>query len=169
MLSYNHTNHMKTKIEALIKSIHEAFAGVQLGNGISWREAYVIDFYGGLEERKLERAKDEHHDWKQIPFSLIKDLKYQDVLPFLDVRGLKFYLPICMIYILSDYKESESLITNSLIYSLSRASTIKELKNELNENQISCVINFLNLCLEIGEDYLDTKDIPYALKYYWTT
>ncbi|MEL7118806.1 MAG: DUF6714 family protein [Bacteroidota bacterium] len=158
---------MEKKIEVLIQSIHKAFAGVRLGRGVSWREADVLDSYGSNEERKLARAKDEQRDWSKIPFSLIGAMQYQNVLPFLDTAGLKFYLPICMIYVLSNYKESQSLISDSLMYTLARASTINELKKALNESQISCVIDFLNICMEIGDDYLDIKDLPMALKSHW--
>ncbi len=37
---------LEERISSTLETIHSAFAGVQLGRGISWREADVIDDYG---------------------------------------------------------------------------------------------------------------------------
>jgi hypothetical protein len=158
---------MEQKINQLIESIEEAFTDVKLGDGVSWREADVIDSYGSIEERKLARDQDVKDNWRKIPDSLIGDLKYQCVLPSLDAKGLRFYLAPCMIFTLKYYKESPSLITHSIIYSLTHEATVNELESILSPKQKACVINFLELSLQIGEDYFDLFNTETNLKNYW--
>jgi len=152
----------------LIKEIEIAFAGVKLEDGVSWREADVLDSYGTAEERKKAREQDEQDDWTNISFALIGDLRYQSVLPFLDAKGLRFYLPVCMIYALKKYKESNSLIIDSTIYKLTYTDSITEVQNILNEKQKIAVAKFLNRCIEIGDFYFDVNDdIQNQIKKYW--
>jgi len=159
---------MESKIIALKSSIHEAFKGVELGEGISWREADVIDDYGSNQQRQLARAQDEQKDWTQIPLSLIGDLRYQSVLSFLDSKGFKFYLPICMIYVLDASKTSGSAIIDSLFFDLLDSKKIEELKKVLDKNQMLCVRDFLTTYLELGVDYIQAERIYKALKNDWT-
>ncbi len=156
------------KIPELIKETMEAFSGVTLENGVSWREANVLDAYGTMEERKVARDKDEKNDWTRIPVALIGDLKYQSVMPFLDPVGLKFYLPACMIYTLKNYKESQSLIIHSIIYTLTSKTTAYELQEILDQRQRSCIVKFLHLCLEIGEKYFDLHKAEIRIQKYWS-
>lgn len=158
---------MPQTIQTLIDEIHLAFKGVKLGNGISWREAAVLDDYGTIAQRQAARALDESEDWTAIPFSFISDLKYQDVMPFIDATGLRFYLPAYMIYILKEYKHSNSLIVHSTIYTLTRKSTVLELKVILNEAQQQAIIHFLECCLILGDDYLDLHKVAERLEAYW--
>jgi hypothetical protein len=132
----------KTK-EALITKIEAAFSGVKLGGGISWREADVIDDYGSKEQRRLARLQDEKEDWTKIPLELIGDLRYQAVLSFLDMEGLKYYLPICMIYFLKKGNENGSAIIDSIIFTLTDEKKIIKLKSHLNNEQLACVKSFL--------------------------
>lgn len=158
---------MDEKISELIALIKDAFFAVTLANGISWSEAKVIDEYGSLQERKSARDNDEKNNWNEIPLGLIGDMKYQDVLPFLDARGLTFYLPACMIFTLKNYNKSKSLITHSVIYTLTRPTTVNELQGILNQKQKSCIIKFLSLCLEIGDKYFDLYETEEKLQKYW--
>lgn len=159
---------MEPQIIALKSSIYKAFEGVELGEGVSWREADVIDDYGGDQQRQLARAQDEQKDWTQIPLSLIGDLRYQSVLSFLDIEGYKFYLPICMIYVLDEFKTSDSAIIDSLLFDLLDSKKVEELIMVLDKDQIHCVRNFLTAYLELGVDYRQAEKIYKALKKDWT-
>lgn len=154
-------------IESLIKRITIAFEGQQLGNGVSWREANVLDDYGTQAERDEARALDEKNDWTKIPDTLIEDLRYQCVMPFVDTKGLCYYLPVIMIYSLKKYKTSQSLIIDSLFYSLRRKKVAFDLKKELNASQIQCAIDFIQICLTIGDDYFDLDKVEESLEKYW--
>jgi len=158
---------LEEKITQLIASIHSAFAGVRLENGVSWQEATVLDDYGTLEERRQARNLDEKNDWSQIPDTLIGAGQHQSATVFLDVTGFKFYLPALMIYTLKHYKVSSSLVMDSLIYRLTDRPRALEIKAILNPAQKACVIQFLMLCLEIGDDYLDMHKVEQRLHRFW--
>jgi len=134
--------------DSLIKEIEIAFAGVKLEDGVSWRETRVIDFYGTDEERKIAREQDEHNDWQKIPLSLISDSHHSLALPFLDPKGLRYYLPACMIFILKEYENSDSFIIESFGFRLADVDTINELQDVLTEQQKIAVAKFLRSYLE---------------------
>lgn len=158
---------LEQKIHQLIASITEAFKGVQLGEGVSWHEADVLDNYGSLDERRIARAQDEKKDWTKIPDTIIGDLKLQSVMPFLDMVGLKFYLAPCMIFSLKNYKTSNSIIIHSLIYTLTNKENAGQLQKIITVEQKDCIIDFLFLCLEIGEDYFDLSRVEEKMEKYW--
>ena len=158
---------LESKINDLIVLIQDSFLDVKLENGVSWREAGIISEYGSDEESAIERNKDEKNDWQKIPFILIGNFKYQDALLFLDTLGLKFYLPICMIYTLKNYKTSRSMLSNSLISKLTNKKDALKLQSILNNNQKICVIRFISLCLEIGEGYFNLTKVERRVKEYW--
>ena len=57
-----------TQTDDAVNQIVNAFAEVSLGNGVSLREADVIDDYGSANERAAARKHDEHHDWQRCCF-----------------------------------------------------------------------------------------------------
>jgi len=75
--------------------IHEAFAGVTLGNGIGLHEAQTIDDYKDAATRAAERAGDEKEDWKTIPVSDLNAC--YSSLSFFDAEGMRFHLPAYLI------------------------------------------------------------------------
>lgn len=158
---------MKTKIPHLVERIQVAFKGVQLENGISWREANVLDNYGTEEERRNAKALDEKNDWTKVPDSLIGDIKYQSGLNFLDTPGLRFYLPACMIYTLTHYTSSQSLLIHSIIYTLNHKKTALDLQAIINADQKACIVDFLATCLSIGDDYFDITKLEEKMEKYW--
>ena len=144
-----------------ISQIVHAFAHVSLGNGVSLREADVIDDYGTDDERAAVREHDEHHDWQRIPD---EDIENHSSLCFMDDKGLRFHLPAYMRFTLRRYRESESMSTDSTIYLLRDSDCIKRLLAYLTNQQIDAIKTFLNTCLEIGNDWLDVSDVPLALR-----
>jgi hypothetical protein len=94
-------------VEAGIRS---AFAGVQLGSGVSLRQAQVIDGYIlGLSEAELEALprSDLTEDWTAIPDSELLG----DCVAHLDAEGLRYYLPALMIWLLDHYDDEDRLFT----------------------------------------------------------
>ena len=155
----------QSTIEALIKRIESCFADVQLGKGVSWREADIIDDYGSMEARKLARAQDEKKDWTKIPYDLIGDRYYNAVLSFMDLEGLLFHLPAVMRFSLLHYKKSDSLITDSLTYTVCDPKKISVLKTSLTKDQKECLQDYLHFCLN-HRDYFDDNGIQAALEAY---
>lgn len=135
---------METDIAELKTAIHEAFAGVRLGAGVSFREADVIDDYGSKEARAAARALDEQREWAKISYELIGSLRYQDVTSFFDEEGFRFHLPIMMLYVLDEYKTSESVIVGGVISRLTDKRGNK-LRAILTEEQATCVRRLLRL------------------------
>jgi len=114
-----------TQIDNAVDQIVDAFANVTLGDGVSLREADVIDDYGSDEERATARQRDELHDWQRIADDDIEN--YSSVLCFMDDEGLRFHLPAYMRFTLRRYRESESMSTDSTIYRLCDPDCIKSL------------------------------------------
>lgn len=144
-----------------IKLITDAFAGVSLGNGVSLREADVIDTYGDLEERAAARGQDELENWQQIPDEDIE--RFPDVFCFMDDDGLRFHLPVYMCFALRQYQDSQSRSVNAALYHLCAPECINGLLASLTRKQVDAVKAFLNRCLEIGDDCLDIDEVPLAL------
>ncbi len=151
------------KISSTLETIHSAFAGVQLGRGISWREADILDAYGMEKERERACNIDEKFDWSKLSDDLIGAPHWQCVLSFLDAEGLHFYLPSCMCYVLRCYRSSDSVITDST-YTICQGHRLKNFTALLTESQCNAIRGFLQVCLEIGDDWLDVSGIPEALE-----
>lgn len=80
----------------LIRQIHESF-DVALGDGVSLREARVMDRYGDATQRQAARAQDHQGDWRTIP---VADLEGHAPFSFLDAPGFAYYLPAYLTYLL---------------------------------------------------------------------
>lgn len=150
-----------TQTDVPVKQIVNAFAEVSLGNGVSLREADVIDDYGTLNERAAAREQDELDDWQWIPDEYIEN--HSSVLCFMDDQGLRFHLPAYMRFALLRYRESESMSIDATIYRLSDPDCIKRLLAYLTDQQVDAIKTFLNTCLEIGDGWLDVSNVRLAL------
>jgi hypothetical protein len=109
---------MKDNAHLVIERIERAFAGVRLGDGVSLREADVIDDYGTEADRTKARAQDEQIDWRRISEDLIG--RYSWCLSFFDADGMRFHLPAYMRFALRHYKDSASASIDFAIYALGR-------------------------------------------------
>ena len=150
-----------SEFKAVIDQIERAFSNVTLEAGVSLHEADVIDDYGSDDERKKARAGDEKEDWQHISEEDIA--RYQHVLCFMDAEGLRFHWPAWMVFTLRRYKTSDSLSTDSVIYSICRSAADHNTRALLSEEQRNAIIGFLEACLDLG-DWLDVDQIPDALE-----
>jgi len=159
------TRHMHSRqTNDAINQIVDAFARVTLGNGVSVREADVIDDYGTESERAAARERDEIHDWQRIPDEDIEN--HSSVLCFMDDDGLRFHLPAYMRFTLCRYRESESISADATIYLLCEPHYINRLLVHLTKQQINAIKAFLTTCLVIGDDWLDVSNVPLALRHW---
>lgn len=145
----------------LIHQITAAFADVNLEDGISLREADVIDDYGTEDERKAARAADEKNDWQRIPAEDIAGFPH--ALCFMDVKGLRFHWPAWMVFTLKHYETSDTLSTDAIVYSICRSAVDHDLRLMLSDRQRDATIGFLQACLEL-DDWLDLDQVPDALE-----
>ncbi len=90
----------RDSIEAAIRS---AFAGVQLGSGVSLQQARLINDYAELSEAEWAAVPrlEITDDWSRIP----DDELICDALAHLDADGLRYYLPALMLWLLDHYND----------------------------------------------------------------
>lgn len=79
------------RLDELIDLVCEAFAGVELEDGMGLRESNGVDGYAGPEELKRLREMDEKHDWRKIPADLLTQCNAAP--SFLDGKGMRFHTP----------------------------------------------------------------------------
>ena len=83
--------------------IESAFAGVVLGQGISLRQAQVIDSYGkGVTDAEFARIplQEITNDWSQVALEELD----RDCVAHLDAEGFRYYIPALMLALVSRYE-----------------------------------------------------------------
>jgi hypothetical protein len=145
----------------IIEVITNAFSDVTLGDGIGIFEAEALDGYLSQNKKEIERKKDIRDDWRKIPDNIIENHGF--VLTFMDPDGLKFAIPAYMIFALRNYKTSSSFCIDSTIYALDRTDQWVH----LNLVQQNAVAKFIQIVIEIGNDYFDTDAAMEAYEKKW--
>lgn len=100
----------RSEIESAIRS---AFAGVQLGDGVSLRQAEVMDDFGrgfSLAEFKALPLSEVTDDWTRVPESEL----LRDNAAHLDGKGLRYYLPALMLWLLHHYHDERWLLNDGV-------------------------------------------------------
>lgn len=160
---------MDERPQRLLNQIDAAFAGVELGDGVSLHESAVIDDYGTHEERLAARTPDEKFDWHKV----IDDPEITWLLgpangglSFLDAAGLLFYLPACLSRGVRDPVGGggfetgvEFHLTDLSDYSLERLAV-------LNDAQRLCVRDVL-IYFRDSRDW-DDPELDEAIAGYWS-
>jgi len=130
-----------TNRDQLIKKIKKAFQGVNLEDGIGLWEGQGHDDRLTIEECKKLRRKDEKKDWNKI--SVIDIYKCSSSLSFFDAKGLRFHMPIFMLFALDLFeKEEDELDKKGLIESCSAPDVAFHLLS---------VLSYLNSIDEMGK------------------
>lgn len=106
----------------IIAQIERAFAKVRLGDGVSIREAIVIDDYGDAGQRRAARNQDEKGDWRLIPDSIISNSS--SALSFFDLEGMRYNLPAFMRFTLRNF-DSDSNSISATVFSVSNGENTK--------------------------------------------
>lgn len=159
--------------EEVIKLIEIAFKGVELEDGISLHQADIIDEYGSKEEIEKARQKDIDSGWGEVPTDLIEQLQ---VLPHLDAKGFRYYIPAYMLWTLQNFDTSDSFSSDATIYALAPSGKDKlwDLHmthySLLNKEQRNAIKKFLLFCSdEELWGVLDTVVAKQGLDKYWST
>jgi hypothetical protein len=95
---------------SLEAAIRDAFHGVQLGGGISLRQAEVLDNRGSrLSDAEFAALPGQEvtDDWPAVPAEEL-DSEY---IAHLDAEGLRYYLPAFMLRLLDDYVDGGEMWT----------------------------------------------------------
>lgn len=162
---------MDERPQRLLDQIASAFAGVELGDGVSLHESAVIDNYGTDEERLAARTLDEKHDWHKViddpELTLLFSLGYGG-LCFLDAEGFRFYLPACLSRWLQDPGGRETgNMTESLEYRLT------DFSND-NLERLAILCDAQRLCVrDVFVHFRDTyerddPELDQAIAGYWS-
>jgi hypothetical protein len=147
----------------VIESIRASFAGVTLGDGISMRQAEVIDGYGeGYTDEEFERLKLSEivDDWVSVPFAELE----RDNIAHLDAEGFRYYIPAFMMSLLEHYEPASMRVIGTLS-ALSRPFH----DDLLGFEQKRSVALFLSALPElVNLDNEDETMVREALRKYWT-
>lgn len=168
------------KKEELIKKINDAFQDVKLEDGIGLWEAQGHDDRLTTNEVIALRKKDEKEDWRKIP--VIDLYKCSSSLSFFDAKGMRFHMPIFLLFALGLFKkEQNELSSKGLIQSYSvpdvefhllsglrylnskdeAGKRMRMYHNErfslFNTSQIRCIIEFLKFRMKEKEGYYKSE------------
>ena len=162
---------MKNLAENVRAQISEAFRGVKLGEGVSLKQADVINTYNsaGLNEREFDALKNSEvvSDWQAIPRDQIANF---ECIAHLDAAGLRYYLPALMLRLLEEYYPSMRVIgTIQALYPKKdfwayHMERYKLLSIE-QKRAIACFMQALPKIISLDED--DGKAIERGLRNYW--
>jgi hypothetical protein len=167
------------KAQELLRHLEFAFAGVQLGNGVSLHQTIAIDEREMGESEAYLRSKDEQHDWRK----LIDDPELYEVVgiggpAFFDAEGLRFHTPAYLSsFVKQPRRASETGAFEFFIYALTSVDDPddrEDMKQHhrqrlalLNEAQRRCVrdvLLYLRAVLELDDPGLDR-----ALHGFWSS
>lgn len=172
-------NYEMTKKEELIKKINNAFQDVKLEDGIGLWEAQGHDDRLTANECIVLRKKDEKNDWNNIP--IIDLYKCSSSLSFFDSKGLRFHMPIFLLFALDLFEKVEdelhrkglvdSCLAPDIEFHLLSGLRDLNAKDEMgkrmrkydnerfslfNISQIECIIGFLKFRMNEMEEYYNS-------------
>lgn len=144
----------------LIALITSAFTGVELDDGVGLDEAQAIDDYKTLDERAVQRTKDEKLRWDQISAAELN--RCNSSLSFFDAKGMRFHLPAYMIADIKDEYmfELNFTLTGSSEYSRSKFSLFSKAQRDA----VRCFLNHAFNSI----DYRGEEEIADALLGFWS-
>lgn len=144
------------RADELIELVTEAFAGVQLEEGIGLRESDGIEDYAGPEELKRLRAADEKDDWRKISAEL---LVYCNAAPScLDAKGMRFHTPA---FIVAELKgEFEQGFIDRLISGFYSATEFPDL---LSKDQRRAIVECIRFYGSLAPDVYSSENIAAAV------
>ncbi|MCP4354175.1 MAG: hypothetical protein GY793_00820 [Proteobacteria bacterium] len=116
------------------------------------RVARAIDDYVSSDKYEALREKDNEEKWQDISD---KDVEtYNDILPFLDPVGFRYYIPRYMLWTLNNYTVSDLSISDLTIYAFSECFEEWQILNA--EQKVAC-LEFLKYCSDDNSGSLDSE------------
>lgn len=154
--------------QQLICEIEDAFAGVQLGGGLSLNQTKAVDNYRrGYSTEEFTRLPQHEvtDDWTQIPFEALDSA---DALAHLDRRGFRYYIPALMLRLLDNYDPTSMMSIGTLSILYPKTESWEYLYSRLTKAQMRAIAHFLQSLPALVElDTEDTKRVKRALRNYW--
>jgi formate dehydrogenase subunit delta len=108
-----HMGDIATLISTVTKAIHDAFDGVPLGDGVSLRQAEIIDRFGdGCTDQEFEEIKQSEvvNDWRKVSLDELE----RDNVAHLDAAGFRYYLPAFMLSVIEHYDSASMRVIGTL-------------------------------------------------------
>src|ERR1035438_849707 len=102
-----------SKREAVTDAIQTAFKGVTLGQGISLRQAEMIDRTRDSvtpSEYRALLSGEVTNDWSRVPLIELE----RDYIAHLDARGFRYYVPALMLSVLERYESVSMRVIGTL-------------------------------------------------------
>ena len=157
------TNEELRDVAERIQQIHEAFAELTLGGGLTLHQAHLEGFYDEDEEEWLAaRGKDMESHWAEVP-----DWKLESkssALFFFDPEGWRFYIPAFMCWSLKNWRTTKSITVDFVLGTLARNNEYVMKQPELlNRAQSEAVCDFL----AFFDRYSGDADASEAIQAYW--
>lgn len=153
----------------LIKSIYDAWEGVELGNGTGLWEARMIDDYYPPEHPDYIRVKnkDERKDWKKLLPIFLHPEKPEnyvsDTWIFMDAEGARFHLPL---FLIQEVEVSSILDLHPLISTLTHEvpSIYSDRLKILSSQQRQVVLEFLDFQIADFKKHNPEEDYDFLIK-----
>lgn len=148
-------------IDRLIQQIHKAFDGVELGGGETIHQAHLEGIFGKGNKWIEAGKKDPETNWSEVP-----DWKLEEgfsTLSFFDPKGWRFHLPAFMCWSLRNWRTTDSVTPDSIIWNLTFCDYNAEKYEALNQTQSEAVYTFL----EFFDRYSGLPDASRAIESYW--
>jgi hypothetical protein len=154
---------------ALIEEIRCAFADVDRIDGVSLREAEVLDGYGSVWEQAAARELDIDDHWTAVSD---RDLqRYGNKLNFLDTIGLRYYLPAYMSWMLRLHPDYGPSAESSLLFILTRCDPRDgwwvQRSKAFSPAQNAVICRFLEFLSDYSGVRRVESDAREALNLYW--
>jgi hypothetical protein len=150
-----------------IANLEKAFAGVTLGNGISLRQAELIDDMSYKKDERWEsvRQLDVVDDWKKIPKRDLEDLGY---LAHVDAEGFRYYIPALLSLFARSYDPIWIHVVQVLVILSTTSKRRDYLYSLLTTEQKAAIAEFLvRLPSLVNVSTGDAATIEEALQVYW--
>lgn len=145
--------------QKLVAAIRQAFAEVELGDGIGLWQAQAIDDYEDEATRLLARERDEKLDWARIP---LDSLTYaESSLSFFDAAGMRFHLPAFLIV------DIEKMHMDGPVFHLTHMPCSWEPFTGFDRKQRQVISDYLEWCFHHPNYQFQKEEILRSLNEYW--
>lgn len=158
------------KSDEAIALLEKAFADVRLEDGLSLRQAELVDDMSYRMDARWDQAKklDVVDDWRRIPTRDLEDLCY---LAHLDAAGFRYYIPALLTQLARSYDPSWLNVIQVFTalnpdkegwdYHMHRYSLLSRDQKEAIAKFLAALESFVNL------DAQDAATIQGSLQRYW--
>jgi hypothetical protein len=156
------TDNKLREIDQLIEQIHLAFADVTLGDGESLHQAHLEGAYWDEAVWVAAKQKDPETHWREVP-----DWKIEygaSTLSFFDPEGWRFYIPALMCWTLRNWRTSDSITSDSILWNLALTEEYWARRYRLlDRDQCDAIYDFL----AFFDRYSGEDDADKAIQAYW--